>query len=700
MQGVHFSYPTWFIALCLLAGLLYAVFLYFRESKFKEAHPYLHWLLGILRFLTVAGISTLLLSPFIKSQESQTQDPFIVFLEDQSESIYHKKKQEDLNLLKSSISDLNTGLAEKYDLVHLEFGDEVRKSESDSSTFKVTNLSKAFTYIEENYGDQNLGAIVMSTDGIFNEGSNPIYSSPTLKAPIYFIAQGDTTQQKDISIRNIFNNKIAYLGDQFNVQVDIIANNCNGENTMLRAYKFNTSGKREKIKEERIKIDRSDFFTTKEFILDANTTGLNKYQISLSKVDGELSTVNNTKNFYIEVLDARQKILIYANAPHPDISALKSSLSNNKNYEIETAYANKANVNFANFDLVIFHNLPSKSINLETVIDQLDKRKTPRMFVVGAQTNLNKFNSIQNNLKITQRSNQLDDVQANINANFNAFTVDSDLLEDLINFSPLISPFGEYEAGPGTKTFLYRRIKKINTETPLLSFSELNGIKTSVLTGEGLWKWRLYDFLEHGSHDVVDYIIDKTVQYTTVKEDKRKFRASSSKKVYKENEAVFLEAQLFNNNYEAINEPDVFVSIYDSKNKEYPYTFSKKDNYYFLNPGYFPEGNYTYKAKVNFGGQELKDQGNFSVQSIELELYDLTARHHILHSLADKYGGRVFYPNETSELKTMLLANENIKPLIYSTEKTQSILNLKWIFYLLIGFLCLEWFIRRFNGSY
>ncbi len=700
MEGIHFQHPTWFIGLCLLAGLLYALFLYFKSTRFKEAHPYLHILLGILRFLSVSAICILLLSPFIKSLENTSKDPFILFLEDASESVTYNSSEVEINSFKTAKNNLLTAVAEKYELKKLKFGDEVVESNSDSLSYQVTNISEALNYVEENYGDQNIGAIILSSDGIFNEGSNPLYSAPSLKAPLYTIALGDTTRQKDLYIKNIFANKIAYLGDQFSVQIDIQAQNCTGVASQLNVYRIDAEGKRAKLKTDNISIKSNDFFTTKEYILDANHSGVNKYLVTLSPISGEISETNNRKNFFIEVLDARQKILLFANAPHPDIAAFKTVLGNNKNYELDVIYAGKKEATWNDYNLVLFHDLPSQDHSIDLALQALNRKKTPRMFVVGAKMNLPKFNQVQDNVEIKGNSIQNNDVQGNVDPNFSLFTLDNDLLSGLKNFSPLTAPFGDFVAGPATKVFLYQRIKKINTEYPLLSFSEINGIKTTVLAAEGIWKWRLYDFLENGNHELTNYVIDKTIQYTSIKEDKRKFRVASSKKVYKENEAVYLEAQLFNNTYESINTPDVFVSIFDGNNKEFKYTFSRKDNYYVLNPGFFKEGSYRFKANVNSGGIELKDQGRFSVKTIELELYDLTARHDVLNSLSEKYGGTMHHPSNLDQLQADLVNNESIKPVIYSTTKTQSVLNLKWLFFALMTMLCLEWFIRRYNGSY
>ena len=133
--------------------------------------------------------------------------------------------------------------------------------------------------------------MVLASDGIFNEGSSPIYGSTKLDAPVYTIALGDTTIKRDLKIRKIFHNQIAYLGDQFNVEIDVSAYNCTAQRPKLTISKY-ANGKYSKIKEESILINSNDFFTTKTVALDAETAGVSRYRVSLSSVKDEVSTVN------------------------------------------------------------------------------------------------------------------------------------------------------------------------------------------------------------------------------------------------------------------------------------------------------------------------------------------------------------------------------------------------------------------------
>lgn len=699
INEISFQYPSWYIIFCLLLGLLYALALYYKDSKFTESPSWSRWLMGILRFLSVAGISMLLLSPLVKSITEDVKQPIVVMAEDGSQSIVANLNEEEIAAKKNELNQIADQLAEKYEVKRLVIGDNITNGFLDSFGSKVTNLSESLEFIYDNYGDQNLGAIIMSTDGIYNEGKNPLYANVNLTAPLYIVAQGDTTIKKDVAIKNVFSNKIAYLGDKFSIQIDVSAKNCNGGSTNLSVSRTD-NGNNKRLKSENLRINKEDYFTTKEIILDADKVGLNKYRIALSPVDGEVTKANNYKDIFVEVLDARQKILLLAHGAHPDLSAMKSIITSNKNYEVDIHYPEDTDLNVNKYDLVVLHNLPSDKYPIAVELSNINRKKTPRLFVVGAQSSLSLVNKAQDNIKIAGNSSSLEDIQADVVRSFNSFTVDDQLGADLKRFPPLVAPFGQYTSPSGANVLLKQNIKKIETDYPLLSFMEKSGIKTGVLVGEGIWKWRLFDYLQNENYDIVTSVVNKTIQFLSTKADKRKFRVSTSKNLYKENEQIAFDAQLYNDNYEMINEPDVFVTLTNSDKKDYKYTYSRSSNYYTLSVGMLPAGKYSYVAKTNYGGEALEQKGSFSVQNIQLELYDLTARHDLLRALTKKYGGEVFVSGQSNELANGILTNSKIKPIIYQSSDTKSVINFKWLFGLLMILLCLEWFLRRYMGSY
>ena len=229
---------------------------------------------------------------------------------------------------------------------------------------------------------------------------------------------------------------------------------------------------------------------------------------------------------------------------------------------------------------------------------------------------------------------------------------------------------------------------------------EARGIKTGILAAEGVWKWRLFDYLQHQNHDIFEEVMGKTLQYLTLKEDKRKFRISLDKNIFNENEPVVFDAEVYNENYELINEADVSLVIKNEEGKEFPFTFNKTASSYSLKAGLFPVGNYTYRGTTFYNGQELNYKGQFSVQPIQLESFVTTADHGLLRMLSDQYGGELVYPNAIASISDKIKTQKSVKPILYQTTKTRSVINLKWVFFLLMGLLVVEWFLRRYHGAY
>lgn len=699
MLNLSFQYPAWFLIFCVLLGLGYALLLYYRDTTFREQAPRLHLWLGVLRFLTVTILSALLLSPLLKSYFNETKKPVVVLAQDQSESTGLELKGEALERYKQDWGTLKDALAEDYEVHELAFGDQVREGVDFNFTDKVSNFSELLRGVYDLYGGQNLGAVVVASDGIYNEGSNPAYSDAPLSAPVYTVALGDTTPKQDLLVKRVFHNKIAYLGDKFTLQIDLAATNLAGKQTLVTISKSTDSGLKQ-LQTIPITLSGNDFFTTKEVLLDADQAGVVSYIISAAALPGEASTTNNRREIFMDVLDARQKILLLANSPHPDLTAIKATLETNKNYQVSTAYLGEPGLDVGKYDFVVLHNLPSASNDLSGLLNTLNDKRTPRLFIAGMQTGYAALAKAQGLVSLQSDGTQSDEVQGRVSPQFAAFSLSPRVLEELPKFNPMTSAFGNFGATPQAQVLLRKRIGKVDTDQPLLAVGETNGIKTGILLGEGLWRWRLFDFLQHQNHEIFDELIGKTVQYLSVKEDKRKFRVTLDKNIFNENEPVTFGGELYNDNYELTNDPDVAMVIRNREGKEFTYTFNKLGKAYTLNAGILPVGPYNYKATVNFNGQTLFYEGRFSVQPIELELFETTANHAVLRQLSAKFGGETVLSTQLSSIADKIKANETVKPVIYQTTQTNPLINLKWIFALLALMLAVEWFLRRYFGAY
>ena len=694
---ITFNYPYWYVIFCFLLGIGYAILLYRKDNSFGEGKKMLAYFLGTLRFLSVSILALLLLEPLIQTTEQVIEKPILVIAQDNSESIGLSKdstfyKQEYKDKLKA----LAQKLSEKYEVRTMSFGNEVTDSLSFDYTIKQTDISAVFKTVEQKFYGRNLGGVILSSDGIINKGLSPEFSAKKLKNTIvYTIALGDTTVRKDIIVSNIHHNEMAYKGNEFPIEINVKANHLKGEKVIVSVWK-----KGKKLQEKSIAFKDNKASENINFILPAKTAGKQKYSVKVSKIKDELTHINNSKDFYINVIENKQDILILAEAPHPDVSALKSVLVKNKNYEVTVKLASEFKGKINNYSLVILLGLPNNLPKYNQLITELLKQKTPLLFCTNEKTNYSQLNKLKQKLSVIA-VNGTSTATPMLNANFSKFTVSESLKSSLADFPPLQVPFtGNFKVAQSNNVLLYQKIDGNKTDYPLMVLNE-NGVqKVGFLLGEGIWRWKLFDYIKNKNHNNFDELIQKSIQYLVVKKDKSQFRVTNKEHLY-ENEVLAIDAELYNDSYELVNTSDVSIKIINELGEEYPLkTMSKSGASYRLDAGIFSAGEYTYVASTSFDGKTFEKKGKFTVEELKVEYLNLVANHKLLYNLSISKGGKLFYPNQLEELEQEIYNQENIVPISYFKKSVEDVIKWKWIFFLILSLLSIEWFLRKRNGSY
>ena len=117
-----------------------------------------------------------------------------------------------------------------------------------------------------------------------------------------------------------------------------------------------------------------------------------------------------------------------------------------------------------------------------------------------------------------------------------------------------------------------------------------------------------------------------------VKEDKSKFRIITQND-YFENEEIQIKAELYNESYELVNEPEIKIELTENNGSKYNFTFGKTSNAYMLNAGLLPVGFYSYKAKAMFGEKEYIEHGKLNIKQLLLEANNTVANHQLLQNI-------------------------------------------------------------------
>lgn len=684
--------PLWYVLLCIAIAGLGAFLLYRKDRNLAELSTLWKRVLAALRFLSLFFLAFLLLEPLLEYSKKKVEKPIIVLAHDNSESmVFANDSVVVKSQLEESYNSLKAKLSADYEVVSYSVGDKVSENPTFDFKDKQTNLSEFFTEIQNRYYNRNLGGIVLASDGIYNSGGNPVFEAKKLKnVPVFSIQVGDTTPQKDLLIEEISHNRLVYKGNKFPVVVTVKAEQLNGVKTNVVVSKNGRV-----LGKKPISVNNDLYLTQSSFELESERTGLQKYDVRVETVNGEFTTTNNYKSFYVDVLESKQKILILANSPHPDINALKLGFQSNENYEVTTNLAQDFKDKIEEFSLVVLYNLPSQNEGLSLLKD----KEVPLLLVVGNQTNVNSFNALKKGVTINN-SKGFTEAQAYVNTDFSQFTISPGLVSFVNSFPPVQVPFTQkYSVSNSTETAIYQRIGPVKTKYPLLAFNKNGAYKTGMLLGEGIWRWRLQDYSNNGSSDLFNELIVQTAQYLVSKEDKSLFRVFR-KTAYSENEKVQFEAEVYNKSYELVTTSDANMKIFNEQKEEFSYTFSKVGDSYKLNSGSLKPGSYTYVATSTSKGGKLTRTGEFSVEELKVEQNNTVANHQLLFNLSDVTGGEVLSISGLSSLDEKLKKQENLVDVIYQEKDVDDLINMKVIFFFILLLLGIEWFVRKRNGGY
>jgi hypothetical protein len=678
---------------CLLAGLSLAWLLYKNTEHLNKNTRYA---LAAARALIITTIAFLLFFPLLRTVSYELEKPIIVIGQDNSLSIGAIKPAGfDQAVYQKALQSLSEQLSSKFEVKIYNFSDSVGAGYDFDNKGKISNAARFISKLNDELLNRNVGAVIIASDGIFNKGGSPLYDLNKLKAPVYTIALGDTIPKKDLLIANVNSNDIVYLDNEFTAEVQIQAFESEGSQAVL---KVSQDGK--VLQTQTLAITANPFVKTLPVKIRATKLGLQKYTVSLNTLPNEISTQNNSQHLFIDVIDAKQKVLIAAASPHPDITVFKQAISENERYEVKVAIADDLNaLNTKDYGLVILYQLPSASNVGLSFLNKLKESNVSIWYVLGAQSNLMAFNQYQKGVNYSGNSNSLQETYATVNPNFSTFDITDDEVKSIAGFDPLLVPFGTLTVNAEASIALNQRIGKINTQYPQLFFSTENGKKVEYLIGEGIYKWKLGEALKGAEESVTNSLIAKSIQYLSVKDDKRKFKAYTTKNTFDENENITINAVLYNDSYVAVNKPDVNIQIKNESGKAYNFLFSRTEVAYQLDAGTLPPGNYSYTALTSFGNKSLKASGLFYVNNIVAEYQQTIANHQLLSTMASTSNGKMYMPKDLLKIVKDIESNEEIKTLSYENRKYEELINFKWLFVLIMSLLTLEWFFRKRNGE-
>jgi hypothetical protein len=665
------------IYLSLLIAGGYSYYNYFYKAKIKLK---VHLVLALLRFITVFSILLLLINPIITNKTLEIIKTPLVIAVDNSSSISNLKATQTAAELYENLSS-NSELKDKYDIQSYRFDSDFESSDTFDFKGTQTNID-AVAKNSKSINKNSIFPTVLITDGNQTLGNDFVFSfDPNNK--VYPIVVGDTTTYLDLRISQLNANKYAFHKNKFPVEVFL-----NYSGTKAVTSNFSITQGNTVLNSQIVSFSPSKKSVVISVLLPADKIGLQVYKATIRSREKEKNTYNNNFNFAVDVIDQKTEIALISSFNHPDLGALKRAIESNAQRKVTLLKPKETN-DLSKYNIVILY---QPTIEFRSFFERNTDLGLNTFIITGTKTDFNYLNQQQKDL-VFKMSSQSEDYIAQYKDDFNLFS-----LEDIgfSQFPPLENPFGVISTSSNINILLGSTIRNINTNAPLLAFSENQGRRSAYLLGENSWKWRLQSHVDTKSYEKYDTFIDKTIQYLATNAAKKSLVVTHDG-FYNSGDAIEIFAQYFNKNYELDDKANLNITLVNKKTKaKKSYDLLKSNTDFKVNLDGLEVGKYDFVVRELNSNSVYSN--SFEIVDFDIEKQFVNPDLIKLNQLAIQTKGQVIFPDKVDYLIKSLLENEDYKSVQKTIIKKIPLIDSIWLLILIIVCLAAEWFVRKYNG--
>ncbi|MFD0975502.1 vWA domain-containing protein [Salinimicrobium gaetbulicola] len=666
------------IVLALLLALAIAGFQYYYKSK---GSPRQKALFAGLRFLTFFGLFLLLINPKIRNVVYYTEKPDLLLAVDNSVSISNFGEAQNVKDFVARVSE-DPDLTERFEIETFAFGKNVTRQSDFEFKESQTNLSGTLKELNELY-ENSVAPTILITDGNQTLGEDYTFTAQRFDNTLFPVVVGDTTTYRDLAITRINVNKYAFLDNRFPVEIMLQYSGGSDVNTQLEIRSGNFI-----VYTKKVSFDGQNNSVVLQLDLPASSVGTRVYSAKLLPLSEEKNLINNQKEFAVEVIDERTRVLILHDLLHPDLGALKKSIESNRQREAVIQHIEET-FDPAAFQLVILY---QPTTVFQPLLEVLQEKQQNYWIVAGPKTDWRMLNGHQELFR-QEITGQTEEFFPVYNENFSAFQFEDLKFED---FPPLKGNFGDLVIQSESESLLFRKLQGIVTTVPLLSISEEKEWKRAFLFGSGIWRWRSHVFQETNSFRSFDEFIGKLVQFLS-SQKKRERLDLTYEPIYRGGESLVIKADYFDKNY--VFDPDASLTLSlknETTEKLQQVPLILKGKSYNVDLSNIEPGEYSFT--VNVQGKNVSRSGKFKLISFDVEKQFFSANYKDLDIIASKRGERVYFPDDFEELKSKLLKTKKYLPMQKTRENNVPLIDWYYLLGIIILSLSLEWFLRKYYG--
>ncbi len=713
---------AWWVAILVAIVCLGAAIWYYQRSH-PPLRPSLRLSLTFLRALALTLLAFVLLEPVLSLVRSETQQAQVAILLDNSASM----KTSDaggarLDTYRSAFQSAKIeSLSEKTGaLLFDESVKTIASARFDSLSFsgQRSDIERALRFVTDNAEQANTQAVLLVSDGAFNAGANPLYQAEQLAKPIYVIGIGDTNEARDVSVQSLLTNELSYVGSTLAVNARIKAVGFGD-----RSVRVQLSDNGTKIAEQELQLRENQQNYSLSFEYKATTEGMHKLSISCAALDGELTLKNNSLSEFVRVLSTKRKIVLFAGAPSPDVSFLKTALEADKSVQLRS-YIQKTGSEFYDeapnsaalreAEQIIFVGFPISSTSqsvIQLVLSELQRGK-PLLFITSQNLDYTKLRLLDEFMPFTVQSSRANEfsVMADVrpSAASNPLLRIDGSAQDIDQWNtlpPLFRTETFVRVKPEAEVVATMKVNNVPLSDPLIVSRRFQKSKCVAVLGYGLYRWKLLGTGEDQAHgkgqsvDVLAHFMQNSMKWLQANDEEKTVRIRSSRKQYASSERIEFVAQVYDAAMTPLENASVTVKVSGGKEPRDIVLASQGAGRYSASMDALSEGDYSYTGTVVVNNKAYgSDGGRFSVGDVALEYQNLRMNVELLRSIAERSGGKFYYPKDAGSFADDLKQNKRFSDRVVSHNSEYSLWNLAWL--LAAALLCfsLEWLIRKRAG--
>ena len=696
---IHLGSYGWLLIPCAVLSLLAAYFAY-RRSPVQPAMPWRAVLPG-LRFFALLLCLLLLLQPLWRSTTTRDEAPILALLVDESLSVARHD-----SLLAATLSSLP---AVDADVRLFGFGDGSRAVPEVDSLQKEavrTNIAEALEHVQDDLAEEHVQAILLLSDGQYNTGRNPRYTAAESAVPVHAMAMGDTTAQRDVRLQRVATNELGYRGVELPLDVTVLSEGFEGQQVTLTVAE-----RGQPLHTVRRALPPDGIVLPVSMQYMPTTPGLIQLTVSITHLEGETTHVNNSMTVTVNVLDRRQRLLVIAGAPHPDVAAMQDMLRADEEREVvmrvqkdrQSFYEGTIPDSLDAFDLVLMAGYPTRA-SMPSLAQQIAMSGVPLLFVLSEQTDLTLLRGtfgpvlpvapvdsrplfMEAALELTPGGRRHAALQG----------LPSVVTESL---PPLQYLATEWQVSPDAVTLGVANVSGVNIQAPLLVTRSREGVRTAALLGAGSWRWmNLPEDLTH-SDNWWPALFENLVQWLLAPEDDRLVRVSPAHDTFGGTEAVQFTGQVYDESLNGVDGATLSLNVTAPGGERYPHTMRGiGGGRYVADLGTLPEGSYSYAASASLGESALgTDNGTFAVGALVLEYAETRANVPLLRQIAIQSGGTYLPPGDLSVLNNVLRADSTFAPRAVESTNERALWQWPVLLGVVLVLLTAEWVLRKRVG--